>query len=246
MGATFSFFHSNRFPDCPQGDHKSLFNIPVQMELQGHPARTTVKLSETCVYGQYERYHVYHEAVRRVRGRTYEGTDFEEFYQKNEFDAFYDRSENTLVCAAGKSLAHSFVEYLNKIHPSDFNADYLHLDFQQLRPRLGEISGIWVSKMSQPFLNCMALYGPNVDKSNMYKLAESLGVASSMLVAHKYQGKSYPVLLSCEYLIAFPTQEPTEVYFQIIRDMQATLFKDAISMLDSKYNKKKRQKVKRS
>jgi len=101
-------------------------------------------------------------------------------------------------------VARSLVDTLNRERTKTFNADYLGLDFSKIRPRVKEINGVWVSKMEQPFLKAIGLYGPNVDRSEMCKLAESFGVANAMLIIYDYGSTPYPVMISADYCIAFP------------------------------------------
>ena len=161
-------------------------------ELYGARATTRVILNERQVAAKYEHYNVYYESVRKVRGRLYEGITFDQFYQKNEFSAYMYRDGELLICSGPKKTSKSFIDYLNKEAPDVFNADYMRLDFQKLRPRFQEINGVWVSLVTVPFVNTLALFGSNVDKSELFRMAEALGVASSMLIAYSYQGQTWP------------------------------------------------------
>jgi hypothetical protein len=90
MGASFSLFKFNKYPKCPKTNGSNVFTRG-DKELYGQPAKTKVTLESESAYERYERYQAYHEALKRTRGRLYEGQEFDAFYLRNEFPIFVER-----------------------------------------------------------------------------------------------------------------------------------------------------------
>jgi hypothetical protein len=214
-------------------------------ELHGVPRQTKVTFTGNAPDGRYERYHVYHEYLRRTPGRTYMGEDFESFYEKNEFEAFVHREKNLLVCQFAKRIARDFVDRLNESRSSQFNVDYLRLDFNAIKPHLREIRGIWFTRMEQPFLDAAGLFGPSVDKSDFYKQAEAIGNASSFLICHACGETIFPLILSANYGISFLRPEAEGVYFELIDHLQSGLLAGAVVVEDSRFNARRKKREER-
>lgn len=244
MMASFNFFRLNKFPAAPTS--KGTVILPVgEVELNGKTATTKMIFKASSVYDRFERYQVYHECRRYMSGRTYEGDDFDWFYEKSTFDAFVDRQANLMMCNAPKRFAKNFVDVLNERKTERFNADYLRLNFSIIKPRMQDVRGIWFNRMAQPNLEVAAFFGPNVDKSDFYRAAEAIGVASSFLVAYDYQDTIYPIIISASYGISFLRPDAEAVHFALVAHIQQHLLTGAISNAESKFNERRRKQQER-
>lgn len=241
MSVSFTVLQINKFPKCPRDKGAVILECGERTLIGSTPA-TRFTLQDASIGGKYEYYRVYHEAVRKQLGRTYEGHEFTSFFARNEFNAYLDRSSNRLICSTSKRVAHSLADTLNKEKPRSFNADFLSLDLGTIRPRVKEINGVWVSEMSQPFLRCIGLYGPNVDRSDMCKLAESLGVANSLLISYDFKNSPNPVMMSADYCVAFPGEVVEAYCLDVLQDLQQKIFVSAEGTTLARFNRPKSRK----
>ncbi|MEO0512668.1 MAG: hypothetical protein AAF108_07200 [Planctomycetota bacterium] len=237
MGASFNFFRVEKFPQASAPDEVVL-QTQDATGLRGTARQTRVAFTQRDVYGRFERFKVLHETLRKTHGRIYEGDEFDEFFQLNEFDIFYDRERCELVCNCGKKTAKNLVDSLNSEFPVSFHGDYMEINFNTVKPRLKEISGAWVSNLQAAHVNVMALFGKHVDRSDFYRQAETIGSASSLLIAFEHQGTIHPVILSRTGGIAFPSKLPETQYFDILDAVRDSLLDGALSTVKSMRTKK--------
>jgi len=237
MGITFTHFKVNKFPKLKdKGNDGDVVVSLGDPHLQGSPEKTKVTFKVKEVYGVYERYGVYHENVRRVQGRTYGGEDFDSFYEKKTFDIFLDRKQSLLICNTSRRVAKSFIDTLNERKKSQFNLDYLLVDFAAVKGRTNDVRGVWVNNMAEPFLETAAFYGQNVEQSDSCRNAQASGKASSKLISYGFGDASYPIILTAHCNICLLRDDPEELNFELLRHIHDNLLKDAISTEDSKYN----------
>jgi hypothetical protein len=245
MGRTYTRFRVNNFPVKAEKD--SVVVALGENHLHGNKAQTKMTLKGENAFGCYEKYSIYHEFVRHTHGRTYDGQDFDEFYQKNTFDGFYDRGRSELVCAASKRPSRSLIDALNEKSPERFNFDLLRVEFEIVKSRLQDVRGIWLANMAQPFLDTAALFGKNVQQSDWYRTAEVHGgEPSSFLFFYLYNSVSFPIILSTSCSITFLRPENESLCFEVMADMDKTLLDGAVTTIESSYNQRKRKAAERA
>lgn len=214
MPVTFNLFRVRQFPPRPGQTDAVLFQRGEQ-ELRGTPAQTRVAFRGANDEHGIETYVSKHEMLKRVEGRLYDGREFHEFYQKNEVLLVLWRQSNLLMCKSSGSVAKDLVDELNDAYPVSFRADYLNIDFDRIRPQITELNGIWISQINQPNIDTLAMFGLEVDRSQLYDSLRTLGHAASILIRQQVRGTVVPVIVSAKGSITFP--QPTAEDEQIDR-----------------------------
>jgi len=242
MATAFNLFPIDKFPKA-----STIGQVVFERgnaELRGTDKRTKVTFCESDAFDRFDRFQVLHETVRRAQGRIYEGDEFDRFFERNEFDMFVDRKAKVLYCNASKATSRNLIDVLNE-SSSRFRFDYFEMDFDQVKPRLNEISGIWVSNIQAANLNVMALFGKHVDQSEFFKQAQAIGIASALLIAYGWGSEIYPVILSRAGGIAFPMALPQAQCIDLLESVQTNLLDGALRRVDSKRTaREKREEAK--
>jgi hypothetical protein len=214
---TFNLFRVRRFPPRPAQVDAVLFQRGEQ-ELQGTSAQTRVTFRGANDEHGIETYASKHEMLKKVEGRLYDGREFHEFYKKNEVLLVLRRQPNLLLCKSSGTVAKDLVDELNEGYPVSFRADYLNIDFDRIRPQITELNGIWISQINQPNIDTLAMFGLEVDRSQLYDALRTLGHAASILIRQQVGNSAVPVIVSAKGSITFP--QPAAEDEQIDRALQ--------------------------
>jgi hypothetical protein len=242
---TFSLFKLQRFPYGPYDEDKVVFRIG-DSELRGKPAQTVVRYRKADAKAELEWYSSSHEVRRKVAGRLYDGTDFEEFYQKNEVTIAIHKPETLLACKSSAAVARDLIDELNERHVSRFRADYYRVDFDRIRRQIKEINGIWVGGINQPNIEALAVFGPGVDQSALYRDLKELGEASAILIRHDASGDPFTVILSARGSVTFPQPGDAEQQLDRTLSLCAGLLKPALVVVESRKTAKERRERERA
>lgn len=217
MPVTFNLFRVRHFPSCPAQRDAVVFKRGEQ-ELRGTPAQTQVSFRDANPEHGIETYLSKHEMLKKVEGRLYDGREFHEFYKKNEVLLVVHRELKLLLCKSSGSVAKDLMDELNEGYPVSFRVDYINIDFNRIRPQITELNGIWISRINQPNIDTLALFGPDVDRSQLYDTLRSLGHAASILIRQQVGTANVPVIISSKGSITFP--QPAVEEEQVDRALQ--------------------------
>lgn len=94
----------------------------------------------------------------------------------------------------------------------------MSIDFDRIRPQINELNGIWISQINQPNIDTLALFGLEVDRSQVYDALRTLGHAASILIRQQMGNSAVPVIVSAKGSITFP--QPAAEEEQIDRALQ--------------------------
>ncbi len=246
MSTTFNLFRLRKFPPAPTKG-AVLFRKEEVMLGNVRPAQTRVSFKGSSDdSGEIEWYTSHHEMLKRVEGRLYDGTEFHEFFKRNEILLTLWRNENLLVCKSGGVVAKNLVDELNELYPVSFRSDYLHIDFQAIRPQIREMNGIWISQINQPNMETLAFFGPGVDQSELYETLKSLGQAASILIRHEVSGAAIPVIVSAKGTVTFPQPAASEEQVARVLHLYQTLLKPGLVEKESRRTARDRRELERA
>lgn len=217
MPVTFNLFRIRRFPPRPAQVDSVLFQRG-ERELQGTPAQTRGTFRAANDEHGIETYVFNHEMLKKVEGRLYDGQEFREYYKKNEVHLVLRRKPNLLLCKSSGIVAKDLVDELNNAYPLSFRADYLNIDFERIRPQITELNGIWISQINQPNIDTLAMFGLDVNRSQLYGALRTLGHAASILIRQQIGNSAVPVIVSAKGSITFP--QPAAAEEQVDRALQ--------------------------
>jgi hypothetical protein len=200
---TYNLFRMRRFPNRPAKGDAVVFHHG-DPELRGTPAQTEVTFRGAKDDHGLEIYVSKHEILKRVEGRLYNGTEFHEYYKKNEVEMVLKRENSLIACKCSGVVARDLIDELNESYPTSFRADYLQVDFDRIRSQITELNGIWLSQINQPNIDTLALFGLQVDQSQLYAALQSVGHAAAILIKYEVCGNTFPAILSSKGSITFP------------------------------------------
>ena len=101
---TFNLFRVRKFPARPEKEKELVFQTG-DPELHGTPAQTVVIFKGHNEKVGFESYISKHEMLKKVQGRLYDGTEFSEFFKKNEVMLILKRDSDLLLCKSSGTVA---------------------------------------------------------------------------------------------------------------------------------------------
>lgn len=118
---------------------------------------------------------------------------FTEFVSPYRFSVYIDRNEapgSPILIVQTKALvATDFIKRMNKLE--EFFALERQLDFAALRPQMRTITGGWFGNMQAANLSSTGMYGPNVDRSDEFIHAETIGTLRALSGPYNYNGSTF-------------------------------------------------------
>jgi hypothetical protein len=132
VSVTFNLFRIRRFPQAPREGVIIFEKVETHLG-GGRPAQTLVNFKSKKPKSGLEFYISRHEMLKRVEGRLYDGTEFNEFFKKNEVTLVLRRQVSLLLCKSSSVVARNLIDELNEEYPVSFRADYLQIDFERIR-----------------------------------------------------------------------------------------------------------------
>ncbi|MCG3123035.1 MAG: hypothetical protein GIKADHBN_01443 [Phycisphaerales bacterium] len=134
---------------------------------------------------------------------------------------------------------------LNLNYPHSFRCDYLWIDFDKIRPKITELNGIWIGQINQPNIETLAMFGPEVDRSDLYTALKSIGHAASMLIRQQVGGSPVLAIVSAKGSITFPQPAAEEEQIDRALQLYAGLLADGLVERDSKKTAQERRENER-
>lgn len=183
--------------------------------------------------------------LKRVEGRLYDGREFHEFYKKNEVTLVLERRTNLLACKSAGTVARDLIDELNESYPVSFRCDYINVDFDRIRSQINELNGIWISQINQPNIDTLALFGLEVDRSQLYDALRSIGHAASILIRQHIGSTSVPVIVSAKGSITFPQPAAEEEQTARALHLYKTLLLPGVVEKDSRKTAKEKRERER-
>jgi hypothetical protein len=195
MAIGYQVFAVRSFPQANRFVTEDQLTLDLNSEHTRETSSTTVEgvLGDSSGYTQYSATHDY--LVRLKYPARAQGKQFREYVTPYEFPTFLGRSDTDIgfrpfLIRTKKLVAQDFVARLNR-KVTGFSADHIVVDFATLRPRCPDVRGAWFGGITAPNISRAAVFGPNVDRSDEFQHAESVGQLTNIMVQTEIQGVTH-------------------------------------------------------
>lgn len=201
MAVGYQVFACEKFPeqDKLQTQDQLTLDLNSDHTLETSSTSLELKLRETT----YSEFAARHDFLVRLKypGRA-QGRQFREYVTPYDFPVYRRASADgigftPLLVRTKKLVAQDFVGRLNRKIPG-FVASGISVDFAALRPRLQDIRGAWFGGMREPNISRAAVFGPNVDRSDEFQHAESVGRLTNIMVQAEIDSLSHMLMFVSE------------------------------------------------
>lgn len=195
--SSYSFYRFDLFPE-----EKTLTTDP-QIELQHTEIKTEFEFSQITSKGHFERYNVKHFTRVKFKGIPYYHKEaIDEVTELHRFNAYVSREKNLLLVKYGKAVSDEVASRLNNKYPKT-KIKRLKLNLKKLLPKFRTLIGSYFKNIQIPHLKSTALFGPDVDESEFYKIVDKLGDLSAVIVIVDYNKEDHNILISKDYTVRF-------------------------------------------
>jgi len=128
-----------------------------------------------------------------------------------------------------KQVAQDFVARLNA-RVKGFEAKPVRLDFSVLRPKLQDIRGAWFGGIREPNIARTAVFGPNVDRSDEFQHAESVGELTNIIVPLSSDGVTHMLMFAAEGgIVLYQAYQDTSDEVAVIDFALSTILQGCLS-----------------
>lgn len=203
MPVAYQIYASTDFPRRDSFETEDQLSLLNDVEENIEVTSTRVAISSAHSVSGFIRYDVFHEFLVRLQylGRA-RGREFREFVSPYKFRMFITESTSNgtfrpLLIRTKKKVASDFVTRVNNTIPG-FTARPTVVDFASLRPRLTLIRGAWFGSMRQRNISATGVFGHQVDQSDEFRHAESIGELRNIIIELEIDGGTHTVMLSID------------------------------------------------
>ncbi|MHA3225719.1 hypothetical protein ACV7JQ_07215 [Globicatella sulfidifaciens] len=115
-----------------------------------------------------QKYHVKMDYKVNKRGKVFDRF-FNFYYQPNEFEMFYVKSENILFVRTQKDVAKEFLKQLN-LHQPNLEYKILEIELKTILNKIEKIKSAWI-KVSKDGINVESYHGNQVNNDQVVRKA---------------------------------------------------------------------------
>lgn len=159
--------------------NKEDFLVPIQQKLieDEGSSEISLRLNRSNFHLGFEQYICHHDFIHNKSGRVFNKI-FTHYFEPLSFYTYY-RDDLQLVFLQTKTdPALDFVQKINST--KHYQIDPIVIDFKKVLPLITEVAGAWIADLKRAHLKTAGFFGPNVHKSEEYKIAASEGNVSSI------------------------------------------------------------------
>jgi hypothetical protein len=192
--SAYHLYQLRRMPDRDQFGTQANLYLKISGATNLEDCHTTMRLAQTGFRFGVDKFIADHDFLTRLKypGRA-SGMQFSEYVSPYRFSVYVDRNEGPgspiLIVQTKALVATDFIKRMNKLE--EFFAIERQLDFTALRPQMRTITGGWFGNMQAANLSSTGMYGPNVDRSDEFIHAETIGTLRALSGPYSYDGSTF-------------------------------------------------------
>ncbi|MBO8169305.1 MAG: hypothetical protein H0Z35_09005 [Thermoanaerobacteraceae bacterium] len=201
------------------------YQMPIQEALFEHEGEAVInyKLTRKDFYQGYDQYTCHHDYKHKKYGKVF-NQFFTYYFEPVDFYMYYNRNKSILLIQTKTDIARDYIRILNS--SKAFDCQPVPIDFAKMYPLITEVSGAWIADLKRTYLKTAGLFGPNVNKSEEFKIAAEEGEVSSLQLQYvsKLTKEEHTIAISKKSsIVLYDTFDMIEDELDLVLDVYETL-----------------------
>jgi len=219
---SYSIFTFECFPE------RANIETTTQINALGYTPLVT-KFEYSHDVGNFEKYNVRHFQEVKFTGTPYShGDRIDEVTELYTFDAYIQRQLQMLLMRYNKKISNTAVKRLSNDNPQ-FRFERQQLDLKRLIQEFKTVYGTYFRNIQVPNVRSGALFGPDVDRSQLFRHLKSIGSISHIRTVVDLEGIEYNVGISSDYTITIYASYSEREELKVIQFLKDILDKGVLT-----------------